>query len=150
MAYSTIEAAAVAVLAKHADYASSGASQNVSRGDYRILKKGIARVAIFTYGGLTTEDFTLLRVKHLWTINIDLLVMWPRDAATFEANLATERQKIIDTFLTWPALDATSGVLNALIRSGQEPDSIEAMKGALRGQRLLLDVKEIVDPNRSE
>ena len=150
MSYATIEAAAVAVLAKHADFASSSASQNISQGDYRILGRGQTRCAIFTYGGVTSEDFTLTMVRHLWVINIDLLVRWPGEPDTWEANLATERQKVVDQFLAWPALDATSGVLRAQIRTGIAHDDIEASKAPFRGQRLLLDVKEIDDPSRSE
>ena len=146
MSWATIVAAAVTVLVKHADFT----TDNTKHGDNRVLAEGPARAASLSYGGVLTEEWTLKRLSHTWAINVDLLVPWPGDQATFEANLGTERQKVIDTYASWPKLDATAGVLSAILEIGQEVDLLTEGDGAYRGQRLILSVQEIVDPSRQE
>ena len=48
MSYAIVEAAAAAVIIKHADYD----AENCAQGDYRVVGHGKARAAVLTYGGV--------------------------------------------------------------------------------------------------
>ena len=146
MSYSTVEAAAVEVLKKHADFT----ADNCKAGDLSPAKKGYERVARFLYGGVRPEQLTLTLVKNIWTVNIDLYVPFRGQVAELEGRLATERQKIIDTFNLYPILNGTAGVQWARIINGATPEPLNPKKGSYRGQRLFLEVAEVTKPARVE
>ena len=146
MSYSTIESAAVAVLKTHADYDDT----NCRAGDVSPIKEGYERVARFLYGGVREEPVTINLLRHVWTVFIDLYVPYRGQVPEFEGRLATERQKILDTFPLYPLLNATAGVTWARITNGANPEPLNPKKGAYRGQRLLLEVAEITKPARVE
>lgn len=146
MSFTTIVDAAVTTLTKHADYNTG----NTRHGDSTMLAGGLTRAALLSYGGLTVSQWSLSHLLYTWTINIDLMVLWAGSMVAFETSLATERQKVIDTFAAWPALVAATGVQGAFIALGNEPDLISERGGAYRGERLLLTVEEVVDASRSE
>lgn len=146
MSYATLEAAVSTVIQKHADFDAT----NCSQGDYRQVGHGKARVAVLTYGGVRQEDLTLSQIRLTWTINIDLFVPWGGQITTWQTNFATERQKIVDTLAQWPQLDAAANVVSARILNGAAPGTASLERGAYRGERLFLEVAEVVSASRQE
>lgn len=146
MSYAVVEAAAVTVLRKHADFDAT----NCRAGDVSPIKKGLERVVSALYGGVRKDDLTVTMVRHTWTVFLDLYVPYRGEVPELETRLASERQKMIDTVEAYPMLDGTAGVTKAHIINGETPEPLQPKKGAYRGQRLYLEVTEIVKPARQE
>lgn len=142
MSYAVVEAAAVTVLRKHADFDAT----NCRAGDVSPIKKGLERVCSLLYGGVRNEQVTLKIFRHVWTVNVDLYVPYRGEIPELEGRLATERQKIIDTLGAYPRLDSLAGVTSARLTNADSPEPLRPKKGAYRGQRLYLEVVESVEP----
>ncbi len=145
MSYATVEAAALAVIKLHADYD----DDNCKAGDSSPIKAGLPRVCRLLYGGGRREELTVTLMRHIWTINVDIYVPYRGELSTLEASLATERQTIIDQLAKYPMLNNTAGVTKAEILNGDKPESLAPKKTAYRGQRLYLEVNEVVKPARA-
>ncbi len=145
MSYATVEAAALAVIKLHADYD----DDNCKAGDSSPIKAGLPRVCRLLYGGVRREPVTLTLMRHIWTINVDIYVPYRGDLATLEALLATERQKVLDQLANYPLLNNCAGVTTAEITNADKPEPLAPKKTAYRGQRLYLEVKEVVKPARA-
>lgn len=146
MSYATIEAAAVLVIQKHADFDTT----NCLAGDNKPIGSGLARVCRVLYGGYRKAPITLQVEKFTWTINLDVYVAYRGSKTTLEAALATERQKVIDKLGLYPLLDSATGVVRAEITNGDKPEPLGQKNAAYRGQRLYLEVDEYVTPAREE
>ena len=146
MSYATIEAAALTVIKLHGDYDDN----NATAGDVSPLKKGYERVCRLLYGGGRREALTITIMRHTWVINVDIYVPYRGDIPTLEAALATERQKIIDQLAKYPLLNACAGVTSAEITNADKPEPLAPKKSPYRGQRLYLQVQEMVKPARTE
>jgi hypothetical protein len=144
MSYSVVEAAALTVIKLHADYD----DDNCKAGDSSPIKNGLPRVCRLLYGGGKREELTLTIMRHTWTINVDIYVPYRGKLDTLEAQLATERQTIIDQLAQYPRLNNCAGVISAEVLNGDKPEPLAPKKSAYRGQRLYLEVKESVKPAR--
>ena len=146
MSYSTIEAAVVTVIIKHADFSTT----NCKARDIRPLANGLERVCRVSYGNQTREELTIRSELYTWTLNIDVFVPWRGEDNVLQASLNTETQKVIDTLEAWPKLAATSGVLDSNVTSINKAEPLAEKMGSYRGQRLIMEVQEEVTPSRSE
>lgn len=146
MSYAVIEAAVVTVIQLHANYDTT----NCKAGDSSPIKKGYERVCRILYGGERCEQVTLQALKYTWIANIDIFVPYRGVVATLEANLAVERQTVIDQLALYPKLNACAGVVSAEITNSDKPEPLNPKHSAYRGQRLYLQVVEIVTPVRVE
>lgn len=145
MSYSTCEVGLLAVIRKHADFPAA----NTSRGDFRIIGHGKERVAVLTFAGGTEREETVRSLIHTWTTNINLFVPWRGEYSTWLTTMQTEMQKIVDTIIQWPKLNATDGVLRVSL-SVQSPDMPTLEYGAYRGQKLICTIEELRTPSRQE
>lgn len=145
MSYATVEAAALAVIKLHADYDDN----NCKAGDSSPIKSGLPRVCRLLYGGGRREPLTLTLMRHIWQINVDIYVPYRGELSTLEAALATERQTVLDQLAKYPLLNNCAGVTNAEVTNSDKPEPLAPKKTAYRGQRLYLEVKEIVKPARA-
>ena len=119
-------------------------------GSASAIKKGLNRVVRVLRGGHRQEQVTLDSYRHVWTVNLDVYVPWKGKNDTLEADLATETQKVIDTIHEYPRLEASAGVTRAEVLNANQPDPLVNRNGRYRGQRLFLEVHEIVTPTRAE
>jgi hypothetical protein len=133
MSYATVEAAAITVLKTHADYDAT----NCTSGDVSPIKKGLARVARIWYDSSRREPISVTLMRHIWTLRVDLYVPYRGRIQDMEATMATERQKIIDTFAIYPRLNDLAGVTIAEILNGEAPQPLESKRTSYRGQRML-------------
>lgn len=147
MSYSTVEAGILTVLRK---LTATYTTTNTSRGDYRIVGTGQTRCVVLKKGPHKREHMTLKLEKVTWTTFIDLFIPWPGEQSTFETNIQTEVQNLVDQVAKWPALGAVAGVLNAEIINSDAPEPLEADGTPYRGVRLYCETQEDVDPGRQE
>lgn len=147
MSYSTIEAAAVAVIKKNTDFGAAGVT--VAH-DTRGLGKGLARFCLVSYNSDKREELSIKRDLQTWFLNIDVFVPWRGELADLEGRVGAEVQKVKDVLGQYPRLDACAGVLKASLTQGTFPDVITRAKGAWRGKRSILEVQEWLDPGRAE
>ena len=145
MSYATIEAALLTVIQKHADFLTTS-----SRGDYRLLAKGLERAAILRFGAMRYKEITIAQVLYVWTINVDLYVPWRGEINTWLTQIETEKQKLIDTIVAWPQLSGTAGVIDVRLAAPSAPEAPEVTDAPFRGQTLIVEVDEIVSPGRQE
>lgn len=146
MSYSTVEASILAVIRTHADFDTN----NVLAGSASAIKKGLARVVRVLKGGHRQEQITIASYRHIWTVNLDMYVPWKGKIDTLETDLATETQKVIDTLHQYPRLNGSAGVTRAELLNANQADPLVNRNGRYRGQRLFLEVHEIVTPTRAE
>lgn len=138
MSYATIETAAVTTLRLHDDFDST----NCTAGDRRPIAKGYERAASIKYGNLRREEISVTLRRHIWILYVDLIVPYRGEISDMEVTLATERQKVVDTYMNSPRLSNCSGVTRAEIINGDHPEPLMTKKTAYRGQRLYLEVHE--------
>ncbi|MCK9599847.1 MAG: hypothetical protein M0R06_12460 [Sphaerochaeta sp.] len=146
MSYATIEAAVVAVIQKHADFAGSATKAN----DTKALGKGVSRFCLVSYNSDKAEELSIKTDRRTWLLNIDVFVPWRGDMADLESRIGTEVQKVKDTLAAWPRLDNCAGVLKAGLTIGTFPDVLTRGKGSFRGKRSMLEVQEAYTTARSE
>jgi len=144
MSYATVEAAVITAIRTHADFDSN----NCIAGDSSPIKKGYERVCRVWYGSSRREEVTISLMRHIWTVRIDIFVPYRGKIQDMEATLASERQKVIDTLATYPRLNDLTGVTKAEILNGDSPEPLNPKRTSYRGQRLYLEVHEIVKPAR--
>jgi len=144
MSYATVEAAVVTVIKTHADFD----DDNCIAGDDSPIKKGLERIVRVWYGGTRRNEVTIKLMEHVWTVRIDLFVPYRGDIHDMEATFATERQKVIDTLAKYPRLDSLAEVTKAELLNGDAPEPLNTKKTAYRGQRMYLEVHEVVKPAR--
>ena len=145
MSYSVIEAALLAVIRKHADFPAA----NTSRGDFRIVGHGKERVVVLTFGSMRSREETLQRMIYTWLTNIDLFVPWRGEYLNWLTTIESETQKLVDTIVQWPKLDGTADVLSVSLIV-QSPSTQTLELGTYRGERLICEVEELVNPSRAE
>lgn len=121
--YKFIEQALETVLDIQSDYYKDGGNQNISRGDYRILGKGLKRAIILNPGPIRdhgTAQFPR-RMRTLWIINIELYILFQDDVSAIADAIRDDRQTIIDHLDKYPTLNGTVGVVVARLEGAAEP-----------------------------
>lgn len=119
MSYDAVEAGLLSVIQLLPDYNST----NSSRGDFRILAKGVSRAVVLSPGAFIGRDVvaTPRQMQTIWVINLHLLIPFTSEISTIRGLIRTERQKIIDQIDKYPTLGAVSGVVSAILTGGEEP-----------------------------
>ncbi len=148
MSYATIEAALSSVIQKITDFDGN----NVSQGNWLILGHGKAKSVVLMPGPFTQEDSSMNgHTLITWIVDVELYILWSGEQATVVATLKTQRQLIVDEVNKFRKLDATSGVLNAIIQDGDAVEPFQSPDGAMFWkQTLRCQVLEDEDFTRSE
>ena len=141
MSYTTVEAALVTVIQLHSDYDSG----NCSAGDYRILGAGSAQSIVVTPGPFSRSITAApRRMGTSWTINIEIFIPFRSEMSDIKSELRLFRQTLIDQVDKYPRLNDASGVIDAMIDSGGEPELWQGENKRWWIQKLRCTVKERV------
>ena len=148
MSYSTIEAALSTLIQTIADFD----GDNVSQGDWRILGHGKAKAVVLMPGPFarvpaSIKDHNLVT----WNTDIELFILWDGEQDSTVATLKTQRQLIMDEVNKFRKLNATSGVLKALVVSGGDVEPFVSADGATFWRQVLVcETQEDEEFTRSE
>jgi hypothetical protein len=145
MSYATIVAAVLTTIQTHADFD----TDNCKADDLSPLAKGKSEVVNVIYSTHGQKDISLGIVEIKWTINVDVYVPFKGRMPDLLTDLATSRQKIIDTLSKYPKLGDAAGVTDATLQIGMTPELLSERKGRYKGQRSRLIVTEISTPVRA-
>lgn len=148
MSYATIEAALSSVIQKIADFD----GDNVSQGDWRILGHGKDKAVVLMPGPFTRVPSVVQNANLVtWSVDIELYILFDGEHSTTVATLKTQRQLIMDEVNKFRKLDATSGVLSAIIADGDEVEPFVNPDGATFWRQVLrCSVEENETFTRSE
>lgn len=139
MSYDAVEDGAVAIAYKVKGFT----SRNTSKGDYKILGRGITRALIFTPGPFQREVVaTPRRLRQAWTIQLGLFIPFQGEVSSISSAIRVVRQTILDEFDQWPTLNSTTGVINAFITGGAEPELWQGENRSYWTQTLTLAIEE--------
>ncbi len=139
MSYSTTEAGLLTLIRAMTGFSST----NATAGDYRILGKGVTKAVVLSPGGFTRGIAqTPRRIRQSWVINIEIYLPWTDEISTISAAVRTVRQNIMDQIDKYPTFNSTSGVINAFIASGGEPDLYRGENRRWWVQTLRCEVEE--------
>lgn len=140
MGYNEMEAGALTVLRVLSNYSTT----NSSRGDYRILRKGVARAVIMEPGSiLQREHHAFPRIiQTTWQILLSMHVNWGGSPVQAGVNIRTDRQEVMDHFDKYPTLNTTEGCIDAFIVGGREPEMWGGENNQWWRQELILQVRE--------
>ncbi|MFW9991898.1 MAG: hypothetical protein ACFFD4_07540 [Candidatus Odinarchaeota archaeon] len=141
MSYEACQDALIDVIRKVDGYNKN----NAVIGDYRILQKGQTNNIVVHPGPFTRGRTTFQGGKeNRWEVIIELFVKY-RDDAQVQNGIRDERQLIIDKVDQYPELDNESGVFNAEITSGDEPEPVFGGDGSgphFFMQRMICEIRE--------
>ena len=146
MSQRVIEDAVAATVKLHADFNDT----NCFVYDKRALGKGLDRLVVVSYGTIKREGISLQMERRIWTFNVDVLVPWRGELTELDTRVGTETQKVVDILAKYPRLNGTANVQRTDMTLSPTADVISHRKGAYRGRRHTLEVKEIYDPQRAE
>jgi len=139
MSYDSVETGLLNVIQLHADYTST----NSSKGDYRILGAGISKGVVLTPGHFRREiSAAPRRIAWTWIVNMELFVPFRAELSSVATDLRTMRQDLIDQIDPYPHLNDTSGVIDAFVESGGEPDLWQGENSRWWVQSLRVVIKE--------
>lgn len=139
MSYATAEAGLLTIIRKLAAFTTTNSSQ----GDYRILAKGVAKAVVLTPGGFSREVTAApRRLRQAWIIDIEIFIPWTDQISTISAAVKSVRQNIMDEVDKYPTLDSTSGVINAFISGGSQPELWRGENRRWWVQTLRCDIEE--------
>ena len=149
MPYIALETALISRIVTSTDFAST----NVTAGDYRVLAGGPVRAVVTNPIESTPnrKDLTFRWIQDDWLIKVDLYTRYNGELKTLQTDMATNRQTLIDTLEKWPALNGSTGVYRARLRSiapGVGPDPANHAQYGM--QTFVFMVSEIYDPGRLE
>ena len=148
MSYVTVEDALATLLKTITDFDSA----NVSQGDWRILGHGKAKAVVLMPGPFAREPSTV-RDHNLvtWNTDIELFILWDGEQDSTVAALKTQRQLIMDEVNKFRKLNATAGVLKALVVSGGDVEPFVSPDGATFWRQVLVcETQEDEEFTRSE
>ncbi len=125
MSYSGVEGLLASQLGSIAGFSTDGGTGNVSKGDYRILTRGVASAIIVEYGGFDQKRTAEAGEHQIdWRFNLLLFARW-LDETNAVLTLGTARQLIIDRINQYPKLGSLI-VFDAMVTSGDvTPEDIE-------------------------
>lgn len=117
--YSAVETALLNVIKLMSEYDDG----NASAGDYRILATGVQRAVVTQPApfGPRNVEAVPRRMRTEWIINLELYEQFSQDVSEIAARVRSDRQGLIDHIDKYPTLNGTTGVIHALLISGQEP-----------------------------
>jgi len=136
MSYVTCEDALETIIKTITGYSAA----NVSKGDYRILAKGITKAVVLQPGPFIRESIANQYMRTQWTIQIELYVPFAGEMSTVAANIRSLRQTIIDTIDTYPTLD--NACVLAILTGAGEPEVWSDARKYLWRQVMSLMVEE--------
>ena len=121
MSYDAVEQGLLVLLRGLSDYTTG---KNISRGDARILGKGVKKAIILYPGSIPTRSVTAAprKISTEWEIIIELRVAFRGEVSTIQQDIITSRQDIIDHVDQYPTLNGISGVVQTFITGGAEPE----------------------------
>jgi len=117
MAYATIEAAVQTLLQALAQYT----SDQVTRGDYRVLDSGVDEACVLRPGAFTVSgggDYG--QRTYGWLVYVQIFQRYTGDGSEW-ASLATQRQNVVDQLHEYPTVDGVAGVTEVVVTRGREP-----------------------------
>ncbi len=119
MSYETVEAGLLKVIRKADKFNAS----NSSAGDYRILGKGTRQAVVLNPGPFRKEvSAAPRRMAWTWNVNMELFIPFREELSVVASDLRVLRQALMDIIDAYPHLDDTSGVIEAVVESGGNPD----------------------------
>jgi len=139
MSYDSVESGLLTVIQLHADFTTT----NSSKGDYRILGAGVSRGLILTPGPFRKAVTAApRRMGFSWVVNLELFVPFKGELSTIATELRTIRQDLMDQIDKYPTLNSTSGVINAFVEGGGEPDLWQGENRRWWMQRMTVSIEE--------
>ena len=125
MSYNDVETALATQIAAIAGFSTAAGTGNVTRGDFRLVTRGISSGVVLEYAGF--DDKLVAEAGQFltdWKINIDLFIRWLDDENAYTVSKSA-RQAILDRIRQFPKL-GTSIVFHAMIESGDpSPEDLE-------------------------
>ena len=130
MSYFNVETAVATRLNNIAGFSTAADTGNVTRGDFRVLGRGLGSAVIIEYGGFEQRRVAEAGEHEIdWKFNLDLFVRVQNELAGVD-EAAIIRQLILDEFNVRPKL-GTSIIFDALIEMG-EPAPEDINMGSVR------------------
>lgn len=125
MAYFNVEDALASRLDNIAGFATAAGTGNVTKGDYRVLGRGVGSALIIEYNGFEQERVELAGQHHItWQFNVNLFARVQDELAAANI-LGTARQLVIDEINSRPLLGGTASVFDAIVSEGASaPENI--------------------------
>ncbi len=126
MSYSVVEDALVTRLQNIAGFSTAQGTGNITKGDYRVLARGVGSALIVEYNGFEQERVEMSGDHQItWRLNINLFTR-VKDELSAVNTLGTARQLIIDEINQRPLLGGSANVFDAIIDEGSTaPEDIE-------------------------
>lgn len=146
MSYTTVQQGLIRAITNHADFSCNNTVHN----DHRSLGDGGAIHAILKYGGFSRQEFSIQRVQHNWTINIELYTRWPGEVVNGQNSADANRQSLLDTINQYPRLADTTGVLRASVFTVNPVEDPTVDFPQYFRQIVTVLAEEVVNPNRQE
>jgi hypothetical protein len=142
MSYDTVEAGLLSVIRLLANYSDT----NSSRGDYRVLARGVERAVVLAPGSIPSRDVIAAprRVSTVWEILIQLLVPYGGEISTAAEKIRTDRQELMDHIDRYPTLNGVSNIVHAFVEGGRQPERWEGESRNWWTQTLTMRVIEHV------
>ena len=139
MSYDSVETGLRDVIVLHDDFTTN----NTVKGDYRILGKGLSRAIVLTPGPFTKSvSAAPRRIAWVWTVNMELFIPFRGELSIIANSLRTIRQDVMDQIDQYPLLNSTSGVIDAWVEGGSEPDIWQGENKKRWVQRMRVVIKE--------
>ena len=139
MSYESVEAALLTIIRKAKNFNSN----NTSTSDYRVLGKGTRQAVVLSPGTFRKHvSATPRRMAWAWVVNLDLFVPFGDELSEVAIKLRSTRQDLMDIVDQYPRLDDTTGVINALVESGAEPNLWQGENRRWWVQRLRVLIEE--------
>ena len=140
MSYNTVEAALLTTIQLMSEYSDT----NSSRGDYRVLGQGVTFALILMPGAIRDRSVfaSPRRVSTTWEIILDMYVHFTGEMDTTINSIKSERQSLMDHLDGYPTLSGQSGVVEAFIVGGREPEMWQGEGADWWRQQLIYAVVE--------
>ncbi|KKN51414.1 hypothetical protein LCGC14_0623110 [marine sediment metagenome] len=148
MSYETIEAA----VEKQIEAIKEFKTDQVSRGDWRILHAGTSHAAVLEYGGFRVRYESIGGgTTFFWTVTIHLFGRYTDDDVVHNI-LRDRRQDIVDRLLQFPQLNGTAGVIDSKPERGSwaDPQLVEIGSVAFLEEIIEVVVEEHVEVTLQE
>jgi hypothetical protein len=129
MSYDQVEQALASQISQIPGF-STAVAGNVTRGDYRVISRGVSTAILLEYAGFN-ERIVEFRGEHEtdWRINIDLFTRWENEDVAYGL-AGSMRQSVIERIRQYPKL-GTDIIFQARIESG-DPAPEDIQMGGVR------------------